>query len=557
MSSHPGSRGCASPDPTLADVLAAVQAADLTERRRQEISSAVRTIARAIGKPPERIPSHPRLLGERLKQVAPHAIGISPGRWNNVRSLARAGLSLVRQMSPGRHTNEVSPRWQELVEQLHARPAKMSLSRFLRFCSARAIEPEAVTTETFDEFRNHLDNTLLARPEAVFAETARGWRAAQAIVESWPGIAVSVPDRRKIWTLPWTTFPKSLRTDFETWSNRLTGRDLLDEMPFRPVGPVTLALRERQTRAFASALVLRGRDPATITSLRDLVEIEAFKMGLRFLLERGGGKPTKAIANLATGLKAIARHQVRVDSAHLDRMGSIIRRLDTNRGGLTETNRARLRPLEDPRNVTALLKLPAKLMTIAVRTPHPRLSAIQAQLAIAIEILLMAPIRIGNLAKLDLDRNLVCSSCGKALHIVIEAEAVKNRQPLEYPLPAQSIELLKRYIREFRPRLAPATSTALFPGEGGRAKARHTLGEQITKVIHLHTGMRMHPHLFRHATAKLFLDANPGGLEVVRRVLGHRSSDTTISYYTGMETAAAVRHFDETILQLRKSSSGK
>jgi len=68
-------------------------------------------------------------------------------------------------------------------------------------------------------------------------------------------------------------------------------------------------------------------------------------------------------------------------------------------------------------------------------------------------------------------------------------------------------------------------------------------------------GMRMHPHLFRHATAKLFLDANPGAYEVVRRVLGHRSIDTTTSFYTGLETASAVRHFDELLLRIRRGAS--
>jgi hypothetical protein len=41
---------------------------------------------------------------------------------------------------------------------------------------------------------------------------------------------------------------------------------------------------------------------------------------------------------------------------------------------------------------------------------------------------------------------------------------------------------------------------------------------------------------------------------VVRRVLAHRSIDTTTAFYTGMETSAAVRHFDQTILDLRKAS---
>jgi hypothetical protein len=39
-------------------------------------------------------------------------------------------------------------------------------------------------------------------------------------------------------------------------------------------------------------------------------------------------------------------------------------------------------------------------------------------------------------------------------------------------------------------------------------------------------------------------------------VLGHRSIDTTTAFYTGLETAAAARHFDETILHLRRESGG-
>src|SRR5215472_6949113 len=41
----------------------------------------------------------------------------------------------------------------------------------------------------------------------------------------------------------------------------------------------------------------------------------------------------------------------------------------------------------------------------------------------------------------------------------------------------------------------------------------------------------------------------------VRRVLGHRSLQTTIDFYTGLETPAAVRYFDKTILNLRTESA--
>jgi hypothetical protein len=52
----------------------------------------------------------------------------------------------------------------------------------------------------------------------------------------------------------------------------------------------TIERREWQIRSFASALVWRGKDPATITCLATLVEFENFKEGLRFFIERSGRK---------------------------------------------------------------------------------------------------------------------------------------------------------------------------------------------------------------------------------------------------------------------------
>jgi integrase len=95
----------------------------------------------------------------------------------------------------------------------------------------------------------------------------------------------------------------------------------------------------------------------------------------------------------------------------------------------------------------------------------------------------------------------------------------------------------------------------LFPGENGRAKGRSVLGPRISKTIFQHTGLRMHPHLFRHIAAKLQLEAEPGSYEVVRRVLGHESIETTTRAYAGTETAAAVRHYDRTIERLRRQEA--
>jgi integrase len=546
-----------SPATTLADLLATLQTVGLPERKRQELMSAVRTTVRALGRPPEDIPADARFLANRLKDVAPAALGISRGRWNNVRSLVRTTLTFVQPISPGRNRNDLLPEWLELSARLPSRSDEIALSRLLRFLSGRGISPDAVTAETFDEYQEHLERSLLKRPAATFALAVRAWQRAVLAVEEWPPIAVSIPDRRRHWVSKWDQFPDSLYRDCRAWLDRLAGSDLLEEAPFPPVRPVTLEHREWQIRAFASAVMLMGRDPTMLTSLADLVEMETFKTGLRFFLDREGGASSTAIADLASVLKAVARHHVRATPDHLDRIGGIIRRLAPGRVGLTETNRTRLRPFDDYGNICALLRLPAELIRLAYRHRNPRRGAVLAQLAVAIEILLMAPIRMSNLVNIDIERNLVRPGRGRALHIVMATEEVKNGEPLEYPLPPESIDLIERYIRKFRPHLVSAGNSALFPGIGAGPKNQDFFGTQISRTIRAHTGLRVHPHLFRHITAKLFLDANPGNYEVVRRTLGHRSIDTTNAFYTGLETAAAVRHFDETILRLRRESSTK
>jgi hypothetical protein len=196
----------------LADLLAILQTSDLPERKCQELSSAVRTVARALSRPPQDIPAEAPLLANWLKGVAPAAIGISRGRWNNIRSLLRAALAFVQPISPGRNPNGLSPEWFKLSNKLPSRSDKIALSRLLHFLSGRGIGPHTVTTESFDEYQQHLDQSLLKRPAETFALTARAWQRAIDAVEGWPQIEVSIPDRTRRWVSTWDRFPVSTRT---------------------------------------------------------------------------------------------------------------------------------------------------------------------------------------------------------------------------------------------------------------------------------------------------------------------------------------------------------
>ena len=181
-------------------------------------------------------------------------------------------------------------------------------------------------------------------------------------------------------------------------------------------------------------------------------------------------------------------------------------------------------------------------------------------MALAVELLLFTELRLKNLASLDLERHFHWQRSARhaVCHLVIDQTEVKNRQHLEFELMPDTVKLLKLYRGEYLPVLARGRSAFLFPGRSGaQPKSPENLSQQIKRVIHKYTGLTVHPHLFRHIGAKLYLDQNPGGYEVVRRVLGHASMDTTPRIYTGLETKSAARHFDEEILKARKRADNK
>ena len=156
--------------------------------------------------------------------------------------------------------------------------------------------------------------------------------------------------------------------------------------------------------------------------------------------------------------------------------------------------------------------------------------------------------RLGNLTGLDLDRHLLRVGSGKRLRyqLLIPGEEVKNGQPIELPLPAEASALLELYRTRVRPALAPSGTSYLFPGTAG-AKALVTLGGQISRWLERELGVRLTPHQFRHLIGFIYLREHPHGIEVVRALLGHRSITTTLSHYAGLETAAAARHYDDTL----------
>lgn len=225
--------------------------------------------------------------------------------------------------------------------------------------------------------------------------------------------------------------------------------------------PTTLEHRRAQIRQVASALVARGRDPATLRGLADLVEPAAVKEALRFFHARAKGRVTGRMQVLAWVLLGFARHWVKAHPDRIMELQGIARACDPKVAGLTAKNRDVLRRFRSAEVKRRLAQLPFTLMAeIKAKPPWSGRDALTAQTALLVQLLLRAPMRVGNLRNLRLDRHVLRHGPESAqVVLVIPAEQTKNRQDLVYPLLGVTQDLWRLYLEHARPQLRGGPSS--------------------------------------------------------------------------------------------------
>jgi len=551
--------------PTLADVLVRLEAdTTLPVQRRRDLCSAIRTVGKWFDLGLTEIPANYVFLRRGFEAFHPRFANVSQRRVQNVRSLLTAALDHVGIPSNRQtYLAPLAPAWRQLSEAIPSCYDRDSLARFMRFCSAAGISPEAVTDDTSAAFRDALiAESLTRQPETAHQTMCRAWNRMRDIVNGWPETVLEVP-RSGVWfSLPWDAFPQSFRDDVDAYRASLRVDDIFaDNAPIRPLRPRTIESRTWQIRYFASALVHAGHDPEAITALGVLVELDNFEAVLRYLVERNGGKTSKSLANLAWCMRTVALHHVGITGDHLEQIKRLTKRLQPGTSGMTGKNRDRLRQFDDCANLRKLLLLPTTLLDRARKSnaPNPQ-TALLVQHALAIELLTIAPMRIANLASLRLDQHITWSRSNRegAVHITIPEAEVKNAQDLVYELPEESAALLRIYLERYRPLLFDHPGAWLFPSrDPSRPKRADTLASQIARRVWQETGIRMNAHLFRHVSATLILDQYPDAYATAGRVLGDRSVNTVYRYYSGREAKAAHRLYVEMILGRRQATNGE
>jgi integrase len=245
---------------------------------------------------------------------------------------------------------------------------------------------------------------------------------------------------------------------------------------------------------------------------------------------------------------------VKLPADQLEILKGLRRKLGPLPADLTTKNEDLLRRFDDQRLLQSLIALPDRLWREASRQPAGSGRAfLLFQDAIAIDLLMHAPLRMHNLSALTYDRHLHWTQgVGKPVLLVLGAEETKNQEKIDFELPAALGDRLWKFRNSIAPQVIGSKPNSVFVTWAGTPRGQPALASAITKIVRRQLGLRLTPHQFRHLAAKIYLDQNPGGFELVRQLLGHKNLKTTIGAYAGINTKRAGRAHAQLLMKIRE-----
>jgi site-specific recombinase XerD len=381
-----------------------------------------------------------------------------------------------------------------------------------------------------------------------------------------PNLTIEVPNRRNWFSPKVGELAPSLAADIHTWLAADQGTD----MQLRRARATTEGRRRRKAikpRTVASyrqlilefiAMELRAGVPMdNLQTLRDAVDLDNVDKGLAAYEEHFLGKKRRHLGQVMRIVCLVARHWVNVPPEHDSQLWAWTKDVSGSRHGMTEKNKKTLLDLRDPNCLKRLLGLSGSVFEEILAKPKiRRRDAVRAQTAFAIALLLNAPARIGNIAEIDLDNHIrrVATGSEEKIYLMIPGDQVKNEEDLLYPLSDRTRELLDTYLARIRPKLLGENRRWLFPGEGSGHKGFGLLSQQIAALTERHVGVRITAHQFRHIAATLLVQRSPNGLHAASKLLGHKSSSTTIQNYAWFAKEEALEQWNGLLLQAEREN---
>ena len=368
---------------------------------------------------------------------------------------------------------------------------------------------------------------------------------------------VSVASTRKRVSGDWSSLPTRFVRDIDAYCRSVASGGLLfdDRALDKPLRKATIHAHREGFRRAGSVLLAAGFPPEQLVGVRTLVEPGTFELWVNAYHQRLG-RNAPSLFNLIATLVAWARRTGATDAEQIAVMQRPMARLGHRcKEGMTPKNKTRIRQFAGALAQAGWLAYGDRLVHDAKGLP-PKKAALQYQTALLHEIMLVAPLRLTNLVELRIGVNLVWQKSARRdrLFLVIRSDQVKNSVDLQFELPARVAELYRRYLDDYRPLLIAEgdISDWLWPGQKtGTHKTSVALSEQLIDRVKSDLGLAVNMHLYRHLAAWFYLQARPGDYETMRRLLGHKSIQTTINYYIEIDQLMISRNFNAVLDELR------
>ncbi len=505
-SPQPNAGQADAPAVSLADLQAWIEAnSGLAARDRRDYRAAIRALCAMLGSDAAATPADAAALDRRLARVPKPARGRADKTVANIRWRVRRAIALHRgETGPPPRGTALAPHWAALRERLPTRRLRYGLSRLIREASAAGVEPQWVSDALLEAIAGRLAaDAGEARARAFRRQAAECWNEAAGLVAGWPQLRLATPVRpARPPQLPLDAFPVTFRRDLErylAWAAH-SGR-LSRDGSSRSLSPSTVRLRGEHLRLAASALARRLGYPRRVISLATLVEPVNFKLLLGEYLGPGGERQAGTFARgLAVTLFGVARQWVKAPASQLDQLGHYKRRLG---GGAAPrragSDRLALERFADPATLAALRTLPERLFAEAAggRSLQPQ-AVRKAQLAVAIALLLAAPLRLGQLAGLRLGYELRRPSGRHGPMSLVAGDAAAAP---ECAIVGPAKAIVDDYLDHCHAALLPNPEAWLFlrsdGSRWGEAALRHGIAAETRRAI----GIASAPGLLRQLAA--------------------------------------------------------
>lgn len=208
---------------------------------------------------------------------------------------------------------------------------------------------------------------------------------------------------------------------------------------------------------------------------------------------------------------------------------------------------SKIRPSEQ------LFQLGIELLTTATTATsrnNPYAAPQQARDGLMIAMLAARPIRLKNFAAIEIGCHLVRVDDVYWLHF--DASEVKNRKPIEVPLPAALTHWIDDYIAIHRPRLLGQNkSKRLWIGRDGVSLSHGVIRHHFKNQTRTAFGEALTPHLARDCAATSVAIEDPKHVRIAANILGHHSLATTQKYYDQSHMLEAGRLYQSAMSSLR------